>query len=154
MRRYHLTIGGRTFEVEVVSLSGHQARVLVNGQPYEVNIEPPAGSPGRVSKPPPSPRPSPAPPPPRPVTAPTAPPPRPAPAPGLGAVTAPMPGLILEVLVQPGDRVRVGDTVVKLEAMKMENDIRAAADGVVSEVRVSKGANVAVGEVLVVVSPG
>jgi biotin carboxyl carrier protein len=64
-----------------------------------------------------------------------------------------MPGVILEVLVQVGDRVETGDTVVKLEAMKMENDLTSAIAGVVSEVRVNKGDNVSVGEVLVVVSP-
>ena len=44
--------------------------------------------------------------------------------------------------------------MVKLEAMKMENDVRATVSGVISEVRVSKGANVTVGEILVVVAEG
>jgi biotin carboxyl carrier protein len=57
------------------------------------------------------------------------------------------------VLVKVGDQVQVGDTVVKLEAMKMENDLVAPIAGIVTEVRVSKGSNVAVGEVLVVLSP-
>ncbi len=73
--------------------------------------------------------------------------------PDLGAVVAPMPGAILEVLVQVGDKVEAGDTVVKLEAMKMENDLQAPGAGTVTQVRVAKGSNVAVGEVLVVVSP-
>jgi biotin carboxyl carrier protein len=51
-----------------------------------------------------------------------------------------------------GDQVQLGDTVVKLEAMKMENDLQAPIAGVVKEVRVSKGDNVSVGEVLVVIS--
>jgi pyruvate carboxylase subunit B len=63
-----------------------------------------------------------------------------------------MPGSILEVLVKVGDRVEIGATVVKLEAMKMENDLQSPIAGVVKEVRVSKGDNVSVGEVLVVVS--
>jgi biotin carboxyl carrier protein len=63
-----------------------------------------------------------------------------------------MPGSILDVLVKVGDRVQAGDTVVKLEAMKMENDLQTPIAGVVKEVRVSKGVNVSVGEVLVVVS--
>ena len=63
-----------------------------------------------------------------------------------------MPGSILEVLVKAGDKVQAGDTVVKLEAMKMENDLQAPGTGVVQEVRVAKGDNVSVGEVLVLVS--
>lgn len=63
-----------------------------------------------------------------------------------------MPGAILEVLVQVGDSVEPGDTVVKLEAMKMENDVKATVGGVVREVRVGKGSNVSVGEVLLMVS--
>jgi biotin carboxyl carrier protein len=65
-----------------------------------------------------------------------------------------MPGVILDVLVNVGDAVNVGDTVVKLEAMKMENDLRAAVAGVVTEVRVSKGANVTVSEVLLTIGQG
>lgn len=67
-------------------------------------------------------------------------------------VTAPMPGSILDVLVKVGDQVSAGDTVVKLEAMKMENDLQAPLAGVVQEVRVNKGDNVSVGEILVVIS--
>lgn len=55
------------------------------------------------------------------------------------SIKAPMPGLVLEVSVQPGDQVKKGDKVLVLEAMKMENIIKAAGDGVVSNVMVSKG---------------
>jgi pyruvate carboxylase subunit B len=65
-----------------------------------------------------------------------------------------MPGSILDVLVKVGDQVKAGDTVVKLEAMKMENDLQSPVTGVVQEVRVSKGDNVSVGEVLVTVVAG
>jgi len=63
-----------------------------------------------------------------------------------------MPGSILDVRVKVGDRVPAGATVVKLEAMKMENDLQAPIAGAIKEVRVSKGDNVSVGEVLVVVA--
>jgi len=151
MRRYRLTIGDKVFDVEVLGVRGDLARVLVNGRPYEVKIGPAAG---------PRPAAAPAPGPPRPAGAPAPPPPPPgrAPgggvAPGPGTVTAPMPGSILEVLVKVGDRVQAGDTVVKLEAMKMENDLRVPVSGMVKEVRVGKGSNVGVGEVLLVVSEG
>jgi len=155
MRRYRITIGDKVFAVEIVALRGDQARVVVNGRPYEVKFSPAGGAP--VTSPPLSPAPKPlaahAPPPP-----PLAAPPTPIlekaePTGDLGSVAAPMPGAILEVLVKVGDQVQVGDTVVKLEAMKMENDLVAPIAGVVTEVRVSKGSNVAVGEVLVVLSP-
>jgi len=147
MRRYRLTIGDKVFDVEVVAVKGDFARVLVNGRPYEVKIASAAApQPGAVPTPAPA-KPAAAPPPP-----PTAPPPEEAVPAGLGTVTAPMPGSILEVLVKAGDRVQAGDTVVKLEAMKMENDLRVPVSGVVSEVRVGKGSNVSVGEVLLVVS--
>ena len=67
------------------------------------------------------------------------------------AVRAPMPGLVVSVMVQPGDEVRRGQTVVVLEAMKMENDLQAPRVGVVKEVRVVKGQTVKQDAVLAVV---
>ena len=66
-------------------------------------------------------------------------------------IQAPMPGLVVNVLVQPGDTVSQNQTVVVLEAMKMENDLPAPTAGIVKEVRVSKGQTVDQGEVLVIV---
>lgn len=57
-------------------------------------------------------------------------------------IRSPMPGLILNVLVEPGDRVSKGQTVVILESMKMENELRAARDGQILRVHVEKGAGV------------
>ena len=157
MGRYQLTIGDQNYEIEVLSLKGEQARVLVNGRIYEVKFRPLA--PGAAAAPPQtaSGRPAAAPrpvAPPRPA-APVAPPQEKPAAPGApGAVTAPMPGSILDVLVKVGDQVQAGATVVKLEAMKMENDLQVVISGVVQEVRVSKGDNVSVGDVLVVVAAG
>ena len=155
MRRYRITIGDKVFEVEIMALRGDQARVVVNGRPYEVKFSPGGGAPVTSPSPPPAPKPraAPAPAPPPPVAQPSPTLEKAEPTSGLGRVTAPMPGAILEVLVQVGDRVQAGDTVVKLEAMKMENDLVAPIAGAVTEVRVSKGSNVAVGEVLVVLSP-
>ncbi len=55
---------------------------------------------------------------------------------------APMPGLILDILVQPGDEISKGDKLLILEAMKMENILKAPADAVVKEVKIEKGQNV------------
>ena len=61
---------------------------------------------------------------------------------------SPMPGRITQVVVQPGDRVNPGDTLLVIEAMKMQNEVKAAAEGVVAEVRVQVGQEVNAGEVL------
>ncbi|MFQ5571145.1 MAG: biotin/lipoyl-containing protein [Rhodothermales bacterium] len=55
------------------------------------------------------------------------------------AVHAPMPGLVLSVMVEPGQQVQEGDGLVVLEAMKMENELRAQADGIVKALHVSPG---------------
>lgn len=68
-------------------------------------------------------------------------------------IRAPMPGLVLRVETQPGDPVTPGDGVVVLEAMKMENEIRAATAGIVREVFVTAGAPVEKGAPLVRIGP-
>ena len=74
-------------------------------------------------------------------------------APGQGTqrVTAPMPGKIVRVLVQPGDTVAARQGLVVVEAMKMENELRAARPGRVREVNVSEGQSVDAGTMLLVV---
>lgn len=67
------------------------------------------------------------------------------------AIKAPMPGTILSVKVNPGAAVKKGDTLLILEAMKMENEISAPRDGVVSEIFVAKGASVSTGDVLLAI---
>ena len=64
------------------------------------------------------------------------------------ALSAPLAGNIFKVLVKPGDSVSAGQTVIVLEAMKMETEVKAQADGVVSEVLVAEGDAVKVGSVL------
>jgi biotin carboxyl carrier protein len=61
-----------------------------------------------------------------------------------------MPGSIFKVNVKPGDKVKRGDVVIVLEAMKMENEIFASEDAVVASVEVKEGATVDTGDVLVV----
>jgi biotin carboxyl carrier protein len=65
-------------------------------------------------------------------------------------LTAPMPGTIVSVHVAPGDRVTAGQLVVKLEAMKMTNAVKAPRDAAVREVRARAGQAVGYGDVLVV----
>jgi len=72
-------------------------------------------------------------------------------APAEGTIVAPMPGLILEVLVSVGDQVQAGDAVVRMEAMKMENNISATTPGVVGKIHVDSGAEVQQGQALLTV---
>lgn len=71
------------------------------------------------------------------------------PAAGGNAVNSPMPGNILAVNFKAGDQVKSGDTVMILEAMKMENEIKAPKDGTITSVAVSKGESVDTGATLV-----
>jgi acetyl-CoA/propionyl-CoA carboxylase biotin carboxyl carrier protein len=71
---------------------------------------------------------------------------------GDGTVSAPMQGTIVSVLVDVGATVEVGQAILVLEAMKMENHINAEKAGTISEVRVSPGDTVGTGDVLVVIS--
>ena len=98
---------------------------------------------------------------PAPVAAP-APAPKPAPAPAPAAAPAaggpakplksPLPGSITKILVTPGQAVKKGETVMMMEAMKMENEIKAEKDGVVAEIKVAVGQNVMNDEVLLTIA--
>ena len=68
---------------------------------------------------------------------------------GGGVIRAPMPGLVVRILVGAGDRIAAGMGVLVLEAMKMENELRAPASGVVKAVRAEPGQAVEKGQVLV-----
>ena len=88
----------------------------------------------------------------KPAAAPVAPqtaPAAPKPAAGASCVTAPLPGTITKILVKAGDQVNAGDTVLVLEAMKMENNITAESAGTVKSVLVEQGAQVQGGDALV-----
>ncbi len=67
---------------------------------------------------------------------------------GDGRIKAPIPGLVTRILVSEGDEVIVGQTILVLEAMKMENEIRAAQPGIVKTINVTPGQGVALHEVL------
>ena len=75
-------------------------------------------------------------------------------APGHDAVCAPVPGNVWQIRVAPGDRVQAGQVVVVLESMKMEMDVTAAQDGVVTEVLCQPGRSVQGGQRLLVVATG
>jgi biotin carboxyl carrier protein len=68
------------------------------------------------------------------------------------AIVAPMPGRVVKVLVTPGEAVSARQGLVVVEAMKMENELRAPRDGTVAEVRVREGVPVEANVVLVVIT--
>ncbi|GAB4114777.1 MAG: acetyl-CoA carboxylase biotin carboxyl carrier protein subunit [Thermoflexibacter sp.] len=68
----------------------------------------------------------------------------------LNNLKAPMPGLILDILVKEGDKVKKGDNLLILEAMKMENMIKSTGEGTVKSIKISKGDRVEKNHVLIV----
>jgi glutaconyl-CoA/methylmalonyl-CoA decarboxylase subunit gamma len=140
--KLRVVVENETFDVEVGDVNTCPVQVTVNGESYEVFTEQeqaavsPAITP--VAAPVAAPRVSAAP------AAPAA-----APAAGGAAVNAPLPGTIVSVLVKPGDKVKAGQEVVVLEAMKMKNSIRASRAGTIGEVLVEKGVSVKYGQPLV-----
>jgi biotin carboxyl carrier protein len=71
-----------------------------------------------------------------------------------GSLLAPMPGLVLRVLAEPGAMVTAGQPILVLEAMKMEQTVSAPADGVLAELRAKAGEQVSTGQVLAVLETG
>lgn len=66
-------------------------------------------------------------------------------------VTAMLPGTIVKILVEVGEEVKVGQTLLILEAMKMENEVVSPKDGIVKEIKVKEGMRVETGDALVVI---
>ena len=118
--------------------------ITVNGTAYEVEVEEVRAG-GAAAPRAAAPAPAPA-------AAPAAPAAAPAKAAGAGeqSVDAPMPGKIIEVKVSVGQAVKAGDTLLILEAMKMQNEIAAPADGTVKAINVSAGQSVKVRDALVI----
>jgi glutaconyl-CoA decarboxylase len=147
-KTFELSVGDKAYKVDVEQFDGKRARVKVDGKPFDVKVKE-AESEGR--------RPLPVPKAPTPAT-PSAKPATPEPpqvpvrsAPSGGEVIAPMPGLILEIMVSVGDQVSAGTPVIKMEAMKMESEIPATADGTVKTISVNVGDNVATDDTLMLI---
>lgn len=143
MKHMTMKIKDKEYEIEILGLEDNLARVRVNGQVYEVEVDKQL----RTTKTPtlvrppvvPSTETTPS-------TARTASPSAPK---GTGTLKSPLPGKVLDVFVKPGDHVRIGQTIVCLEAMKMENNINADHEGVIMQVNVQKGDTVLEGHTLV-----
>lgn len=134
--KYKVTLNGKTYEVEV------EVGKVVLLDEYEAcaPAPAPAAAPAATAAP----------------AAPAAPAAAPAPAPVALSdgepVNAPMPGNILRIDVKEGDKVKAGQTLLILEAMKMENEIAAPKDGTVVQIATSKGSVVETGTPLIVLA--
>ncbi len=123
---YSLLLDGCHYEVDVLRLDEGTV-VLVNGQPFRVDIrrdQAPGSKAWQETS---------------------------APAGAGRAVVAPLPGKVVKLLVKAGQRVEAGEGVVVVEAMKMENELKAPAAGTIAAIRTEEGKTVNGGEVLVVI---
>ncbi|MDY5768233.1 MAG: biotin/lipoyl-containing protein [Alloprevotella sp.] len=152
MKQYKYTINGAQYDVTIDSIVGSKAKVEVNGIPFEVEMH---GSslveedlPTMSTEGAPAPAAAPA----APAAAPTAAAPAAKSGPGAGTpVKAPLPGVVTKILVAEGQAVKKGETVLVLEAMKMENNITAEADGNVTGICVAAGDSVMEGTTLLTI---
>jgi biotin carboxyl carrier protein len=159
VRTYQITVNDRTYTIEVDDITRSPTTVRVNGKPFQVmiseerttvqtarSLEPdiefeesyvPAVTTTYVEMP---------------TETDVEPAQQGAPAPTLGEaieqVIAPMPGKIMDIMVQPGDPIKQGDILCNLEAMKMKSPIRASTDGTIAQVLIAEGQNVNYGDIL------
>jgi len=145
MKNFKFTINGNEYEAEIIGIEENTAEVAVNGVTYSVEIDrklqtvktpklvrtmavPSTDSHPSVSK----------------TASPSAPK-------GTGNIKSPLPGVILDIYVREGDSVKIGQKLLMLEAMKMENNINADKEGRVSAIKVCKGDSVMEGDILIVI---
>jgi len=145
MKNFKFTINGNEYDAEIIGIEDNMAEVSINGVKYSVEIDrkmQPVKTPKLV----------------RTVAVPstdshpsmtkTASPSAPK---GTGNIKSPLPGVILEIFVREGDTVKIGQKLLMLEAMKMENNINADKEGIVNAIKVSKGDSVMEGDILIVI---
>ena len=137
MKNFNFKIAGRDYTTKVEEQENGTLLVTVNGKTYEVNMPEQAHAIHKTIA-----RPAAA------ATTPAAPSATPAAA-KANTMSAPLPGTITKILVQVGQQVKAGETVLVMEAMKMENNITAEFDGTVKAILVQQGAQVQSGDALV-----
>ena len=152
MKTYQYKVKGVDYKVEIAEVEGNIAKVNVNGIPFEIELQKPINAAKHpqmntpkvvVAKPAPV----------RPVvTTPVAQLVQPTQPTSAGTpLKSPLPGTITDVKVQVGQQVNVGDTVLVLEAMKMQNNIEAEVSGQITSITVKPGDTVMEGTVLITI---
>ena len=149
MNKYQYKVQGVDYDVEIEEVEGNVAKVIVNGIRFDVELKQPINPTStlkkvRVEAPKPVARPA------APVAAPAA-PAAPVAADAGSPIKAPLPGTIIELKVNVGDTVKVGDVLLVLEAMKMQNNIESEFDGTVTSITVKQGDTVMEGSVLLTI---
>lgn len=141
MKKYKFSINGNSYAVLVKQMTDDHAVVDVNGSEYDVDIieEPMQRKTPQLMRSVAIPHGQE-----RPIK--TRAKDRPA---GAGIIKAPLPGIILEVMVKEGEDVSVGQSIIKMEAMKMENNIQSNREGKIKTIKVKPGDSVLEGDVLV-----
>ena len=135
VRKYRVTVAGQTYEVEVEDLGSGGAAVRSAERVAPQAAAPCSGAPTARCRPP-------------------APEHASRPAARGGIVSSPLPGKVLSVKAQVGQKVKRGDLLLVIEAMKMENEIFAADAGTVRKVHVTSGQSVETGDLLAELAPG
>lgn len=141
MKKYSFKIHGNKYDVDIKDVDGNKAEVCVNGTSYSVDIDKsimPEKTPRLVRKPVKN-------------------KPEDASIPKAGGtggklIKAPLPGSIFKMLVAVGDTIKPGDTVLILEAMKMENNVVTDLEGTITSIEVKEGQAVLEGDTLISVS--
>ncbi|MCF8259589.1 MAG: biotin/lipoyl-binding protein [Melioribacteraceae bacterium] len=137
MKKFKFMIRGNNYDVEILTIEDDIAEIEVNGSKYKVEIQ----HEKKQSKTPKLVRPHFTPNIEKEESAKKG--------NGAGAVKSPLPGTILELKVKVGDKVKVDDTLLIMEAMKMENNIKSDRDGIVTEIKINVGDSVLEGDILV-----
>ena len=140
MKEYKYKINGTEYTVAINKIDDKEAELEVNGTPFNVEI---LTEKKKKAAAPTIKRPQPA----QPVEKVT----KPAASSSKGAIKAPLPGVIIDVVVNVGDQVKRGQKLLVLEAMKMENNINSDKDGTVVDIKVRKGDSILEGTDLVVI---
>lgn len=135
MKNFRLIVNGKRREVSVERVPGSkELEVTIDGRTHRVQVEEEEPAAPAAPRPPAAQRPAP-----RPTS-------------GGGKILAPLPGVVLSVEAEPGDKARAGDALLVLEAMKMENVISADSDCTIQAVHVRKGDKVEASQLLMEVS--
>lgn len=136
MKKYKFTIKGHEYDVEIKDFDENIANIEVNGTPYKVEVHKEmktTKTPTLIRKTPTAPKEN------KPLQRSST----------LSTIKAPLPGNILQILVKVGDEVKRGQNLLIMEAMKMENNVLAEKEGIISSIKINVGDTVLQNDTLI-----